>query len=80
MAAAGGWLPSKLRAQAAVLRTLPWALRRRREVQRARRVDARTFAAPLTASLDSPYLGAAARIRPLATAQAAYWRAVRHAL
>jgi GT2 family glycosyltransferase len=80
LAAANGWLPSKLRAQAAVIRTLPWALRRRRRVQRARRVGVRAFAAPITASLESPYLGAAARLRPLVAAQAAYWRTVRRAL
>ena len=34
------------------------------------------FAAGLTAGLDSPFLGAVAQIRPLAAAQAAYWRLV----
>ena len=39
VAAVGGWLPAKLRAQAAVLRSLGWALRRRRRVQATRRVS-----------------------------------------
>jgi N-acetylglucosaminyl-diphospho-decaprenol L-rhamnosyltransferase len=71
VAARDGWLGAKLHAQAAVLRTLPAALRRRRRI--ARRIDAATFAAALTASLDSPHLVApTAAVR----AQAAYWRIV----
>lgn len=80
VAAAGGWLPSKLRAQSAVLRSLPWALARRRRVQSERRVSASAFAAHLSSALDSPYLGPAARVPALAAAQAAYWRAVKRAL
>jgi len=76
----GGWLGAKLRAQAAVLRLLPAMLRRRRLVQATRRVPDAAFAAALTASLDSPYLGAAARVPGVRAAQAAYWRAVRAAL
>ena len=82
VAARGGWLRAKLRAQAAVLRSLPAMLRRRR----ARPGDAprspdAAFAAALTASLDSPYLGGR-RAGPgrCAPPQAAYWRAVRAAL
>ena len=78
VAARGGWLSAKLRAQAAVVRTLPWALRRRRRIQRSRRIAAGTFAAALTASLDSPYLDV--RVPVLERLQAAYWRAVRAAL
>jgi N-acetylglucosaminyl-diphospho-decaprenol L-rhamnosyltransferase len=73
IAARDGWLRPKLRAQVAVLRTLPWALRRRRGVQALARADAAAFAAALTASLDSPYLRAPA---PLVRMQRAYWRAV----
>jgi GT2 family glycosyltransferase len=80
VAAHGGWLREKLRAQAAVLRTLPWALRRRRRVQATRRVSALAFAAGLSATLDSPFLGPAARARPLRAFQAGYWRSVRWAL
>ena len=67
VAARGGWLRAKLRAQAAVLRSLPWALRRRRRVQalRARRRRARSRPS-LTASLDSPYLGGGGADRPAA--------------
>jgi GT2 family glycosyltransferase len=76
----GGWLGAKLRAQAAVLRLLPAMVRRRRAVQGTRRVPDAAFAAALTASLDSPYLAAAARVPGLRAAQAGYWRAVRAAL
>jgi GT2 family glycosyltransferase len=76
VAASGGWLPSKLRAQAAVARELPQILERRRQVQAQRRASAAAFAAHLSAALDSPYLGGLARVPPLAAAQRAYWRAV----
>jgi N-acetylglucosaminyl-diphospho-decaprenol L-rhamnosyltransferase len=76
----GGWLGAKLRAQVAVVRLLPAMLRRRRLVQATRRVPDSAFAAALTASLDSPYLAAAARVPGLRAAQAAYWRVVRAAL
>jgi GT2 family glycosyltransferase len=79
-AARGGWLGAKLRAQAAVLRELPDLLRRRAGVQAAATVSASEFARGLTAGLDSPFLGAVARVRPLAAAQAAYWRLVLAAL
>jgi len=77
VAARGGWLGAKARAQLAVARALPAALRRRAAVQASSRVGAAEFAAALTAGLDSPFLGPAAQIRPLAAGQAAYWRAVR---
>ena len=73
----GGWLRAKLRAQASVARELP-AIRRRREgVQRMRAISAASFARQLSASLDSPYLGAAARLAPLAAAQRIYWSIAR---
>lgn len=75
-----GWLGAKLRAQAAVLRSVPWALRRRRSIQASRQVATATFAAALTASLDSPFLGSAARVGALRGLQAGYWRAVRCAI
>jgi N-acetylglucosaminyl-diphospho-decaprenol L-rhamnosyltransferase len=75
VAARGGWLRAKLRAQAAVLRSLPWALRRRAGIQATRRISAREFARGLTASLDSPYLGTPAP--PLLVLQSGYWSGVR---
>ncbi|MEA2332359.1 MAG: hypothetical protein QOH58_2497 [Thermoleophilaceae bacterium] len=72
----GGWLPAKLRAQAAVVRALPRMLARRRAVQAQRTVGAAEFARRLTADLDSPYLGPLAEVAPLAAAQRAYWAAV----
>jgi len=80
VAARGGWLGSKLRAQAAVLRSLPWALRRRARIQAGRRVSARAFARELSASLDSPYLGPAARHPVLRGAQEGYWATVTRVL
>jgi len=72
----GGWLRAKLRAQATVIRTLPWALRRRRAIQASRRASVAQFARALSSSLDSPYLGPVAR-QPLAeAAQRAYWTTV----
>jgi GT2 family glycosyltransferase len=73
VAGRGGWLGAKLRSQAAVLRTLPMALRRRRAIQ-ALALDRAGFAAGLTASLDSQFLP---RVPVLTWLQAAYWRAVR---
>jgi N-acetylglucosaminyl-diphospho-decaprenol L-rhamnosyltransferase len=77
VAARDGWLGPKLRALAAGVRSLRPALARRRRVQRARAVGAATFAAGLTASLDSPHLTAPHAAQ---RAQAAYWRLVCAAL
>jgi hypothetical protein len=74
-----GWLPAKLRAQAAVVAGLPRTLRRRRAVQATRRVSAREFATHLTASLDSPYLRTGTNGWAVA-AQSIYWRAVKRVL
>ena len=76
----GGWLRAKLRAQASVLRSLPSMLRRRSAVQATRRIGPGAFAAPLEASLDSPYLEGAARVPGVDAAQRVYWRAVRAVL
>jgi hypothetical protein len=75
----GGWLRSKLRADAAALRGLPDTLRRRRRIQAGRRVSTREFASRLTSSLDSDYLPIAPG-RPAARAQAAYWALVKRIL
>lgn len=77
VAARGGWLRDKLRAQSAVLRSLPWALRRRARVQATRRASTRAFADALSASLDSPFLGPVAQVGVLRRLQAAYWALVR---
>ena len=80
VAAQGGWLGAKLRAQWAVVRTLPAMLERRRAVQAGSRIGAADFARHLTADLDSPFLGPVARVGPLAAAQRAYWQAVQRLL
>jgi N-acetylglucosaminyl-diphospho-decaprenol L-rhamnosyltransferase len=77
IAARGGWLGAKLRAQAATIAGLPQTLARRRAVQRTRRASTRAFSEHLTSSLDSPYLAAGPR---LSAPQAIYWRLVRLAL
>jgi GT2 family glycosyltransferase len=77
VAARGGWLRQKLRAQAAVVRALPAMLARRRAVQAGRRIGAAEFAGRLTADLDSPFLSG---IGPLEGAQRAYWGVVKRLL
>lgn len=81
IAARGGWLREKLRAQWAVLRALPSLLRRRRRVQATRRVGAGAFAGALTAEIDSPYLRVdGPALAPVLSAQRAYWALVRRLL
>jgi N-acetylglucosaminyl-diphospho-decaprenol L-rhamnosyltransferase len=76
IAARGGWLRPKLRAELAALTGLPVTLARRRAVQRQRRVGAGQFAAHLSSSLESPYLASADSVW-LRTPQAAYWSLTR---
>jgi N-acetylglucosaminyl-diphospho-decaprenol L-rhamnosyltransferase len=81
LAARGGWLRERLRAQVEVAGALPSLLRRRRRVQQLRRVGVGAFADGLTADLDSPYLprpeGA---IAVAVRAQRLYWRVARRLL
>jgi GT2 family glycosyltransferase len=77
VAAHDGWLEPKLRAQRAVVRSLPDILRRRRRTQATRTVEAGEFAAVLTAMLDSPYIAVPRWARPFAALQRAYWSATR---
>ena len=77
MAARGGWLGAKLRAEFVdPPRGCPLRSGGGGAVQAAATVAPSEFAAALTSGLDSPFLGTAAQIRPLASAQAAYWRLV----
>jgi hypothetical protein len=75
-AAAGGWLPQKLRAWGETLVWLPRLLTERRAIQATRTIGAGEFAAGLTAALDSAYLGRAGRSRVLAVVLGAYWSVV----
>ena len=75
-AAAGGWLPQKVRAWGETVKALPRLLGERRSIQATRTVSAGEFASGLVASLDSAYLGAAGRSRVLAAILGAYWRVV----
>jgi N-acetylglucosaminyl-diphospho-decaprenol L-rhamnosyltransferase len=76
VAAAGGWLPQKLRAWGETLAALPRLRRERREIQARRTVGAGEFARALTPELDSPYLGIAARSRLLVVGLRGYWAVV----
>ena len=74
VAARGGWLGAKLRAQAATLLGLPRALARRRVVQQTRRVSAGEFASHLTGSFESPNVTVPWAV---AAASGVYWRLAR---
>jgi GT2 family glycosyltransferase len=80
VAIAGGWGRQKLAATADVIRWLPRLLRERRQVQATRSVSAAEFASRLTADLDSPFIGAAARSAGVRLGLRAYWRTVRFLL
>ena len=77
VAASGGWLPQKLRAWGETIAALPRLLGERRAIQAARTIGAGEFAESLTASLDSAYVGRAARSRLLAAVLGGYWSLVR---
>ncbi len=79
-AAAGGWLPQKLRAWGETLLWLPRLLGERRRIQATREISSAEFAAGLSAGLDSTYLGRAGRSRALAAVLGAYWSVVRRVL
>jgi GT2 family glycosyltransferase len=76
VAAAGGWLPQKLRAWGETLVALPRLLRERRAIQASRTARSADFARALTPELGSAYLGAAGRSRGLAAVLRAYWALV----
>ena len=80
VAAAGGWLPQKLRAGLETLRAMPALLRQRRAIQARRTVAPAEFARCLTADLDSVFLGRAAQLRFLRVLLRGYWAAVLLAL
>lgn len=80
VAAAGGWLPEKLKASADTLRALPRLRRERSAIQGSRAVGAGEFARALTPDLDSPYLGRAADSQVLRALLRSYWSLVRLAL
>jgi N-acetylglucosaminyl-diphospho-decaprenol L-rhamnosyltransferase len=73
-AAAGGWGGEKARATGETVRALPRLLRERREIQAARRISPRAFAAWLEAEPTSAFLGRAAELRPLHAVLRWYWR------
>jgi GT2 family glycosyltransferase len=76
IAAAGGWLPSKLAALADTFRAAGRLRRERAAVQAGRRVGPVEFARVLTPDLSSVYLGPVGRLPSLRWAMRAYWYAV----
>ncbi len=82
-AAAGGWLPEKLRASRDLACSLPRLLRERAAIADPEigfgpgaRISAAEFAELLTPELDSAYLGAVGRSRVIAGLLGAYWSVV----
>jgi N-acetylglucosaminyl-diphospho-decaprenol L-rhamnosyltransferase len=71
---AGGWFRQKALAWSDTVLALPRLIHERRAIQATRAVSAGEFARGLTATLDSQYLGAAARSRLLGAALGLYWR------
>jgi len=76
VAAAGGWLPQKIAAWGDVRRSARRLVRERRGIQATAQIGADEFAAALTPSLGSQYLGRASRSRVLGGLLGAYWRLV----
>jgi N-acetylglucosaminyl-diphospho-decaprenol L-rhamnosyltransferase len=73
----GGWWRQKLLAAADSVESLPRWFRERRRVQRGRKLSASRFADTMVATLDSEYIGPAARSPLVAASLRTYWRAVR---
>ena len=80
VAAKAGWAPAKLRGYRWLWQNRGWVTRRRREVQRSRRVPDRDLAHLLTAHFDAQALPLPVGAGLLNAAMSAYWRAVRPAL
>ena len=74
---AGGWFRQKLLAWGDTWRRLPSLLRERRSIRARRTIGTGEFARPLTAALDSAFLGRAADSRLLAGGLRLYWALVR---
>lgn len=74
VAATGGWLPQKLRANGQVLRSLPRLREERRLIQATAQIDAPGFASRLVADLDSVHLGRTADSAVVRRLLAVYWR------
>jgi GT2 family glycosyltransferase len=80
VAAAGGWLPAKLRGYRWLLRERRWLAAHRREVQRARRRSDRELASLLTAHFDQGALPLPRGGAALNRAMGVYWSLVRRLL
>ncbi len=73
----GGWWRQKLLAGGDCVRRLPAWARERRRIQQARAISSSRFAGGMVATLDSEFVGAAARSPLVSAPLRAYWRAVR---
>jgi GT2 family glycosyltransferase len=73
----GGWGRMKALATLDLLRSLPRLIRERGQIQSTRRIPAATFAASLSARLDSPYFGSVGKRPMINRALCLYWSAVR---
>jgi GT2 family glycosyltransferase len=80
VAARGGWLAQKLKADLDVVAALPRLHREREEVQASRAVSAREFSRGLVVDLDSPFLGATGRSPLVRLVLRAYWAVARRVM
>jgi GT2 family glycosyltransferase len=76
----GGWWRQKLLADGDCLRLLPRWARERRRIQGRRTIPAAAFAEHMVATLDSEYIGPAARSAAVSVVLRAYWTGVRRLL
>jgi N-acetylglucosaminyl-diphospho-decaprenol L-rhamnosyltransferase len=76
----GGWGRMKMLAVFDLGRAVPRLRRERRAIQAERRITASSFATPLVAALNSPYLGRAGRQPIIRVGLDLYWRLARAAL
>lgn len=80
VAARGGWLYSKLKANRDLLRWMPRLLGERRRIQASRDISTAAFAATLTPDLDSDFLPGFVRSAPMRLLLRGYWRLVQSLL
>lgn len=80
VAARGGWLTQKLRADLDVLTGFPRLRREREQVQASRVVSAREFSRGLVVDLDSPFLGATGSSPFVRLLLRSYWALARRVM
>lgn len=80
VAARGGWLVQKVRADLDVIASLPRLRRERDAVQETRAVSAAAFSRGLVVDLDSPFLGATGTSPVVRTLLRVYWAVARRVM